>query len=104
MSGTIGYDELRAATVHQVAHLMAAAAITAPASSQSRSPAPRRARVGQRPTERKRSISRTVRVAGCTPSRRVGAMLAENHASCWACEVQISVTCQPPSMGRPRAR
>ena len=26
-------------------------------------------------------------------------MLAENHASCWACEVQISVTCQPPSMG-----
>jgi len=29
----------------------------------------------------------------------LGAMLAENHASCWACEVQISVTCQPPSMG-----
>jgi uncharacterized ferredoxin-like protein len=32
MSGTIGYDELRAATVHQVAQLMAAAAITAPKS------------------------------------------------------------------------
>ncbi len=30
MSGTIGYDELRAATVRQVAQLMAAAAITAP--------------------------------------------------------------------------
>jgi hypothetical protein len=28
MSGTIGYDELRAATVRQVAQLMAAAAIT----------------------------------------------------------------------------
>ena len=32
MSGTIGYDELRAATVRQVAQLMAAAAITAPKS------------------------------------------------------------------------
>jgi uncharacterized ferredoxin-like protein len=32
MSGTIGYEELRAATVHQVAQLMAAAAITAPKS------------------------------------------------------------------------
>jgi hypothetical protein len=30
MIGTIGYDELRAATVRQVAQLMAAAAITAP--------------------------------------------------------------------------
>jgi hypothetical protein len=29
MSGTIGYEELRAATVRQVAQLMAAAAITA---------------------------------------------------------------------------
>jgi hypothetical protein len=29
----------------------------------------------------------------------LGATLAENQASCWACEVQISVTCQPPSMG-----
>jgi hypothetical protein len=32
MSGTIGYEELRAATVRQVAQLMAAAAITAPKS------------------------------------------------------------------------
>ena len=32
MSGTIGYDELRAGTVRQVAQLMAAAAITAPKS------------------------------------------------------------------------
>jgi uncharacterized ferredoxin-like protein len=32
MSGTIGYDELRVATVRQVAQLMAAAAITAPKS------------------------------------------------------------------------
>ena len=32
MSGTIGYDDLRAATVRQVAQLMAAAAITAPKS------------------------------------------------------------------------
>lgn len=32
MSGTVGYEELRAATVHQVAQLMAAAAITAPKS------------------------------------------------------------------------
>jgi hypothetical protein len=32
MSGTLGYDELRAATVRQVAQLMAAAAITAPKS------------------------------------------------------------------------
>lgn len=32
MSGTIGYDDLRAATVRQVAELMAAAAITAPKS------------------------------------------------------------------------
>ncbi len=32
MSGTTGYDELRAATVRQVAQLMAAAAITAPKS------------------------------------------------------------------------
>ena len=32
MSGTIGYDELRVATVRQVAQLMAAAAITAPES------------------------------------------------------------------------
>jgi hypothetical protein len=30
MSGTLGYDDLRAATVRQVAQLMAAAAITAP--------------------------------------------------------------------------
>lgn len=32
MSGTLGYDDLRAATVRQVAQLMAAAAITAPKS------------------------------------------------------------------------
>jgi uncharacterized ferredoxin-like protein len=32
MSGTIGYEELRAATVRQVAQLMSAAAITAPKS------------------------------------------------------------------------
>ena len=32
MSGTIGYEELRAGTVRQVAQLMAAAAITAPKS------------------------------------------------------------------------
>ena len=32
MSGTIGYDDLRAATVRHVAQLMAAAAITAPKS------------------------------------------------------------------------
>jgi hypothetical protein len=32
MSGTIGYEELRASTVRQVAQLMAAAAITAPKS------------------------------------------------------------------------
>src|SRR6266478_3742125 len=32
MSGTIGYDELRAGTIRQVAQLMAAAAITAPKS------------------------------------------------------------------------
>jgi hypothetical protein len=32
MSGTLGYDELRAATVRQAAQLMAAAAITAPKS------------------------------------------------------------------------
>jgi hypothetical protein len=32
MSGTIGYDDLRAGTVRQVAQLMAAAAITAPKS------------------------------------------------------------------------
>ena len=32
MSGTLGYDELRAGTVRQVAQLMAAAAITAPKS------------------------------------------------------------------------
>jgi hypothetical protein len=32
MSGTLGYDQLRAATVRQVAQLMAAAAITAPKS------------------------------------------------------------------------
>ena len=32
MSDTLGYDELRAATVRQVAQLMAAAAITAPKS------------------------------------------------------------------------
>jgi uncharacterized ferredoxin-like protein len=32
MSSTIGYEELRAATVRQVAQLMAAAAITAPKS------------------------------------------------------------------------
>lgn len=32
MTGTLGYDELRAATVRQVAQLMAAAAITAPKS------------------------------------------------------------------------
>ena len=32
MSGTTGYDQLRAATVRQVAQLMAAAAITAPKS------------------------------------------------------------------------
>ena len=32
MSGTIGHDDLRAATVRQVAQLMAAAAITAPKS------------------------------------------------------------------------
>ena len=30
MSGAVGYEELRAATVRQVAQLMAAAAITAP--------------------------------------------------------------------------
>src|SRR5206468_5347783 len=32
MSGTLGYEDLRAATVRQVAQLMAAAAITAPES------------------------------------------------------------------------
>jgi uncharacterized ferredoxin-like protein len=32
MSGTIGYEELRAGTIRQVAQLMAAAAITAPKS------------------------------------------------------------------------
>jgi hypothetical protein len=32
MTGTIGYEELRSATVRQVAQLMAAAAITAPKS------------------------------------------------------------------------
>ncbi len=30
MTGTLGYDDIRAATVRQVAQLMAAAAITAP--------------------------------------------------------------------------
>jgi hypothetical protein len=32
MSGTIGYEDLRAGTIRQVAQLMAAAAITAPKS------------------------------------------------------------------------
>ena len=32
MTGTLGYDDIRAATVRQVAQLMAAAAITAPKS------------------------------------------------------------------------
>lgn len=32
MSGTLGHDDIRAATVRQVAQLMAAAAITAPKS------------------------------------------------------------------------
>jgi len=32
MSGTIGYEELRAGTIRQVAQLMAAAAITTPKS------------------------------------------------------------------------
>jgi hypothetical protein len=50
MSGTIGYDELRAATVRQVAQLTAAAAITAPKSG---------ARVNQHQAgPRMRSISR----------------------------------------------
>jgi len=37
MSGTIGYEELRAGTILQVAQLMAAAAITAPKSGGQRS-------------------------------------------------------------------
>jgi hypothetical protein len=41
MSGTIGYEELRAANVHQVAQLMATAAITAPRSGGQTWPASR---------------------------------------------------------------